>query len=529
MPNHIVEFVQFTIWQYIWPAIAVVVTFAIAVLLHEFGHFVVARLSGVQVEAFSIGFGKRLWGVVRHGTDYRISAIPLGGYVKLRGILSEEAERFIQGEEEKTEGEAGERGAESGERAEDGQTAPPIEAAQPAPAGTGLHLAREAMEDAAALRDKPWIVRVIVFCAGVGFNFLVAVAAFTFIAWIGAKVDVPLPSRVGPVKEWSSFYQAGLRYGDEIVRFDGRPVSTWSRTLAKEPPGVLDLVATLLDAKESTRPIPGVIRRREDSRITTVTLVLPSARDFVREYGAAVAPLIEPACIGGVVPFSAADKAGIKDGDVVLAIDNHSVKSFDEMREIVLVSLGKPLTFRLQRDHEEFTTVVTPRGDVTTPTVGVIGVIPGAAKRELLKLGFLEACGYGYRKSADLTVAVAQGTFAVFKRFRYREMEKSMAGPLGIFGITFKRAREGWDSFLFNLAFLNIALLIVNILPIPGLDGGHILITTIEAVTQRPVPARLLAGMLYVSIGLLLFVFIMVTWFDVQRFADWFNLGRLLK
>jgi regulator of sigma E protease len=106
-------------------------------------------------------------------------------------------------------------------------------------------------------------------------------------------------------------------------------------------------------------------------------------------------------------------------------------------------------------------------------------------------------------------------------------MKENLAGPLGILTLTFQRAREGWEAFLWFIAFLNIALMILNILPIPILDGGHILITTIESLAGRPVPVRMLAGIYYVFFVLLISLVIMVTWFDVLRFATWFGLDRL--
>lgn len=532
MIAQVVEFVRFAGLQYVWPALAVVVTFALAILLHEFGHFIMARLSGVGIEIFSIGFGRRLWGIRRGDTDYRISAFPVGGYVKMRGIFSKETERYLEGEEKDEKDKKPGSGDEPAvgnagiSPVREPTATEPDRVSQAPPATTGLRLAQEALEDTKALRGKPWPLRVMVFAAGCGFNFLVGVAAFALVAWTGVDVDVPFPSLVGPIVEDSSLHRAGLRRGDRIVRFDGHAVATWGRTLLSHPPGIMDLVKDLMDARETTRPIPCLLVRREGDRETTQSLVLPGAKEIRNAWHKDLEPLIAPACIGGVIPFSPAHKAGIKDGDIVLAIDDRRIESYDQMREIVHASLKKPLAFRLKRNTEELTVTVTPQESPDSPTLGVIGVVPGNPERQRLQLGFLGAWQYGLRKAVELTADVAVATGGLFARFRYREMKQSLAGPLGIFGMTYVNARQGWSTFLYNMALLNIAFMVLNILPIPILDGGHILITTIETVTRRPVPARLLAGIYYVFFTLIVLLFVMVTWFDVLRFADWFGLSR---
>ncbi|KPL08029.1 hypothetical protein AMJ85_08990, partial [candidate division BRC1 bacterium SM23_51] len=264
MLDPVAEFVHFAASQYVLPLLGVAVTLALAILLHEFGHFVMARLTRVGVEIFSIGFGRRLWGFRRGGTDYRISAVPLGGYVKIKGILSEEAERYLEGEDQKADEEV------AGEKQE---TATETAAAE-IPDKKGVGPIRDAMDATAGLRDKPWPIRVVVFSAGCGFNFLVAATALAVIAWVGTEQDAPFASVVGPVKKGTAIYEAGLRRGDRIVQLDGRPVTHWEEVLTTDVPGVFDLLEDLIDAG-TTRPIDGVIIRRADGQETTRSLVLP--------------------------------------------------------------------------------------------------------------------------------------------------------------------------------------------------------------------------------------------------------------
>ena len=519
MLDPVAEFVHFAASQYVLPLLGVAVTLALAILLHEFGHFVMARLTRVGVEIFSIGFGRRLWGFRRGGTDYRISAVPLGGYVKIKGILSEEAERYLEGEDQKADEEV------AGEKQE---TATETAVAE-IPDKKGVGLIRDAMDATAGLRDKPWPIRVVVFSAGCGFNFLVAATALAVIAWVGTEQDAPFASVVGPVKKGTAIYEAGLRRGDRIVQLDGRPVTHWEEVLTTDVPGVFDLLEDLIDAG-TTRPIDGVIIRRADGQETTRSLVLPPAKEIVRALkDEDFKPLLAPACIGQVIPFSPAHKVGVKKGDVVLAIDDCPIESFDQLVEIVSGSVNKPLSFRLKRGDEQLSLVVTPRENPTTPTLGSIGVVSGNVERVQFKVGFFRAWAVGFRHAVRLTATVAVGTAGVFARFRYREIKESVAGPLGILGITFQRAREGWEAFLWFMAVLNVALMILNILPIPILDGGHILITTIESVARRPVPARVLAGIYYVFFVLLISLVLMVTWFDLTRFADWFGITKFFQ
>jgi regulator of sigma E protease len=365
-----------------------------------------------------------------------------------------------------------------------------------------------------------------VFAAGCGFNFLVAVAAFALVAWGGVEQDAPYPAVVGPVQENASLFSAGLRRGDRILEIAQQPVTTWERNLSSQPPGFLDAVAKLARAK-NPHPLACLIERRDKGRATVLLLTVPPAGQIVKELSAgAVQQMLAPCCIGGVQPYLPAHKAGIKRGDVVLAIEGRPIESYDQMRDVVSASLGKALEFRIKRGADELHLTVTPVDRGTTLPTGMIGVFPGNVEREWFKVGFFESWAIGARQATHLTRQVAVGTFGLFARFRLREMKQSLAGPLGIFGMTYQNAREGWASFLFNMALLNIALMVLNILPIPILDGGHILITTIESVTRRPVPTRWLAGIYYVFFALIIALLLMTTWFDVLRFASWFGVTR---
>lgn len=536
--QNVIEYLQFFLLQYIWPVLAVVITFGIAVLLHEFGHFVVARLSGVPVEVFSVGFGRRLWGVVRGGTDYRICAIPVGGYVKIKGILSEETERYLEGEDADEKDEKPEEGDTQDDGAEEGKSE---ETSAEAAGDEDLKekrvtLMADAMDSATGLRDKPWIIRVLVFSAGCAFNFLVAVVAFFFIIWIGTDRGRPFQSKVANVKEGSPLYEAGLRYGDWIVEIDGQSATTWA-DIATTRPGVLTLLDQRLK-RSPKEPVLCVVQRGEGSDATTHSLRLPSAEEITRAFKAdEVEDMKAPCYIGDVVPFSAAHKAGLKRGDVVVAVDGKPIESFNAMRDIVLASPGKALSFLIRRGDERVALVITPKkmiprsrkDEPPKPAIGQIGIIPGNVEREYYREPFFKALPAAFVEAGELTRRVAVGTFEIFARFTYREAKDNLAGPIGIFGLTFSRARQGWRDFLFTMALLNVALMILNILPIPVLDGGHILITTVEGITRRPVPPRVLASIFYVFFFLIIGLVLMVTWIDISRFADWFGLTKLFR
>ena len=500
-------------FQYLVPALGVVVTFALAILLHEFGHFVFARLSGVQIEAFSIGFGRRLWGFQRGGTDYRISAIPLGGYVKMKGILSEETERYLEGEDETpAEKPAGEKAAPE----------PPKAPAEP----KRVTLMEDAITSGTALRDKPWPVRVLVFAAGCGFNFLIAVGALATIAWIGTQVDAPLPAIVGTVREGSAFHEAGLRPGDRFVKVAGVPVQVWE-SYDRQSRGVLNVILARERAGKGDQPIPAVIARG-DGAPTTLALTLPPSSELraaLERKENIFGPLVAPAYIGGVLPFSPAHKGGLKEGDIVRAIDGQPIASFNDMQRIVTQAIGRPLAVTVRRGKETVALTITPKADAQLAEKGVIGVMPGNAEKEYFRAGFVEGLEVGFLKAVGMTRLIAVETFGVFARFNVREMKESVGGPLSIFGMSFFSAREGLVQFLTFMAIINIALAIFNLLPIPVLDGGHILITTLETVIRRPLPPRVLAGIYYVFLALILSLFVMVTMFDLLRYADWFGIG----
>jgi regulator of sigma E protease len=525
----------YLLYQYVMPALAVVVTFALAVLLHEFGHFVFARLMGVSVEVFSVGFGRRLWGFKgKSGTDYRVSAVPLGGYVKMRGMLSEEAERYLEGEEPAEPVPEGQKSAAEAQKV----------VVKPAEKPPEVTLMADAIDSATGLRRRPWPARVLVFAAGCLFNLLVAVVALSMIAWMGTQIDAPFPALVGRVAPESSLYAAGLRVGDRIVSVAGRPVSIWAQNLDSQPPGFLDVLeneakkqATKIRAMkkakndaarekiENTLPhIAAVIAREEDGQVTSRSLSLPP----VTKIAAAVQdhqlePQIAPAYISNVIPFFPAHKAGIKPGDIVTAANSKPIQAFAQLQEILQHSANKPITLTVERGGKTMDIQITPKEKALTPGVGEIGIIPGNANRLLFKADFLHAWPVGFRQAIVTTKAVAVATYQIFARFRLRELKENVAGPLGIFSVTFLRAREGLDAFLQFMALFNIALAIFNLLPIPVLDGGHILITTVESVTRRPVPPKVLAGIFYVFFALLLSFVAMVTLFDLLRIANLFS------
>lgn len=527
----IIDFITHAITQYIWPALAVVVTLGIAILLHEFGHFIVARLVGVRAETFSIGFGKTLWSRTWGGTEYRIAAFPLGGFVRLPGMLSEEAERYLMGEDEEGEKKEGEGDGEAPEAEAEGQPKDVEEELSADTAGgeteaesekEGESVAslavRDAMKDSFALRNKIWPLRVAVFAAGCGFNFLVAATIYSMLAWVGTVQDMPFRSFVADVQDGSAVYEAGLRSQDRIIRIGGAPVERWSKSTPESPQGILEVLAERLKAK-NTKPIETVVERKTGDTTNTVALTLPNAKTLIDELTTGTfGQLMAPACIGAVYPLSAASKAGLKENDVVLAIDDKPVERFRDLVDIVSASPGKALVFRVRRDDKETTLSITPRE--SDEGRGQIGVQSGNVERFFYRWPFFEAWRVGFRQTTGLTKNFVLELGKVFGR-GFKSMKKNLAGPVGIVSITYQNAKRGFAEFLRFMAFLNIALMIFNLLPIPILDGGHILITTIESVLRRPIPPRLLAGMYYAFFFLIIGFALMVTMFDVLRFVNY--------
>lgn len=413
----------------------------VIVFVHELGHYVVAKLFGVRVMTFSLGFGKRLWGFRRRGTDYRISVVPLGGYVRMGGELPDES--------------------------------------------TG---------DPREFLSKPRWQRVLVYLAGPAMNVVLAVAliALVFMAGIEMQALQELPAVVGTVEEGSAGAAAGLAPGDRIVAVGGTRVEKWKdvQFAFSTSPG---------------RPVEVEYRRGGAGRRTVVTpAVMPRY-----EFGdAGVYPEILVR-ISEVVAGTPAARAGFRSGDEPRAVDGQPISEGGELVDYLQRHAGAEVRIDVRRGGELVAIPVTPEaGD---DGKGRIGVRLGAYRR----LPFGEAVVESVRYNVDIVDKSLQILGKLFTR--EISAKSSLSGPIEIAAISGEAARRGWKDLLFVMGFLSISIGFMNLLPIPVLDGGHIVILAIESLMRRDVSMLVKERLTQVGFMMLMTLMAVVIFFDLAK------------
>ena len=426
---------------------------------HEAGHYFVARAVGVHVVRFSIGFGKRLlaWRNA-HGTEFCIAAVPLGGFVRMYDRRD-------------------------------------ADAAEVAPADPAL------AERSYDRLPPQW--RIAIALGGPGANLLVAVALYWLVGMVGVAVVPPTVA----VAEDSVAQQAGLRDGAEIVAVDGRETSSWREV------GIA-LIGRLGESGEIA------IESEKDGRRQQHALPIEAWHseerdpDVLRSLG--LAPQ-RPAYVGAVSPDGPAMAGGLQADDHVLQVDGREVRDWQDFVETVRASPEMALQLTLGRDEGKRLATVTPerRLDDAGAPYGYIGAAPALPQR-IVREGPLAAFGGAI---AD-TWAYSVLTIRLIAKIALLEVSaKNVAGPITIAKVSSDSARAGISEFLALLALLSINLGIINLLPIPVLDGGQVVFNTIELLRRKPVSAN--AEVLTAKVGYALVAGLLVL-VCYAEFLRWF-------
>ena len=386
-----------------------VIVLGFLVFAHESGHFLMAKLFRVRVFVFSFGFGKRLFGFRRGDTDYRVSLIPLGGYVRMAGETPEE------------EREGGEY----------------------------------------EFLSKPKWQRFLILFAGPGVNVIVAIALLVILNMIGMKVVREQNFTIGVVSGKPAI-QAGLRRGDVIESINGEAVRTFDDF-------------RLLVSMNPQKPV--TVKYLRDGIIHTTTL---TPERYVSEYGvigrAGVGQWMA-AEVGDVEPQSPAGRAGLQPGDRILSADGKNVESLDEFMSILNATKGtRPVPMQIARANRSVDLVLPP---IKSQQEFYPGFGPPSVFRQL---GFRDA----FNESIDQNVKMLRFTVATLKRlFTGRGSLQDFGGPLKIAQVSGEMLRLGWRAMVILMASVSLQLALLNLFPIPGLDGGHIMILLVEGVAGR--------------------------------------------
>jgi len=450
--------------------VSFVVVIGILILIHELGHFFVARWCGVGVERFSIGFGPVLFRWRGKETEYCLSAIPMGGYVKMMG------------EESPLEGGGG----------------APFDAAK-------------------AFALKPLAARFLIVFAGPGMNFVLAAVIFAIVL---ATVGRPVwPAMVGRVAEGSSAAAAGLRTDDVVTRVDGRPVAYWEdldRAVAASNGRALDLTVTRGSAEQTLSVTP---------RRTTVRD--PIFREPKEAWELGAGPRLTPQ-IGSVNSGSPAERAGLRQGDLVLAVAGQAVLTPDELMQAIQKRGGQTFDITVERDGRPQTTRVTavaikekgPTGqEIEIGRIGV-GIVTKVVRYEAYDP--LLAVAYGWVKTWEMTVLTAKGLWKVVSR----QIDSSnIGGPIQIATEAGRQAKEGVASLALFTAIISVNLALLNLLPVPMLDGGHLFFFVIEGVLGRPLSLKKREAAQQLGFVLLMLLMVYALYNDLVR-IDAFRIFR---
>jgi len=438
------------------------VALAILITVHEFGHFWVARKLGVKVLRFSIGFGRPLWKrTTRDGTEYVIAAIPLGGYVK----MLDEREGEVPAED----------------------------------------------LPQAFNRQVLW-KRSAIVVAGPVFNFLFAILAYWLVFVSG---DVGLRPLIGKVTDGSIAAEAGLRPGDELLKIGERDIPTWEAA-------VYALMGQYLDGGDLSVSV-----REQDGGEQLHWLngqdlaALPDDPNILNSIGLSPSRPKAPPVIGALVAGEPAQQAGLQTGDLLLRADGVAMDSWGDWVNYVRQRPSQEIRVLLQREDTELGLTIIPRplrqDDETIGRIGAGVQVPDGfyeSYRRERRLGPLAALGASLDKTWDLSVLMLK----VLGRMATGQASiENLSGPISIAESAGKSASYGMSFFLKFLAVVSISLGVLNLLPIPVLDGGHLLFFLVEAIKGSPLSEQAMMQGQRVGLALLLGLMTLAFYVDINR------------
>ena len=440
------------------------ITIGILVFIHEFGHFAAAKLSGMRADVFAIGFGKRLFGYNKKSgfsfgelpkdfdgeghTDYRLSLLPLGGYVKIAGMVDESGDVIFADKEPQ-----------------------PYE-----------------------FRAKPVWAKIFVITAGVFMNLMLAWLIFWGANFFQGKPITPTTT-IAYVEDGSPASLAGFVTGDKILSVNGKKLTNWEDVRAEI---FINTLGENINVK--------VLRAGEEKNLIVERKLIP---DDETQAMFLVPEGVKPA-IGEVVKDSPAEKAGIKAGDILLSLNGVSLYSAKQTTEIISANPEKEMQLVVQRDKKEVNLSVTP-GEDAKIGVAIGPVFMGESK--MRKYGAFESVYYGWKDIEKMTAL----TFSMIGKVFTGDVEfkKAFGGPIKIAQIAAKSADSGISNFLYFLALLSLSLAILNIMPFPVLDGGHLVMIIVEAVIKREIPIKIKMAIQNTGLVLLLLLMAFIIYNDI--------------
>lgn len=423
--------------------IAFAIVFGVLVFVHEFGHFFMAKLVGIRVEVFSWGYGKRLFGFKRDETDYRVSLIPMGGYVKFYGEES--------------------------------------------------YAGMDQLDYRDFMAKNRW-ERFLVLVMGSVMNIVLAIVLVSFINMAG--VTVPEYQEQKPVIGWiepeSPAERASLKIDDEILSINGKRTETWAD----------------VELAVGTRPKRTItVEVKREKKVFPVELMTESKTRFQMGYAGFLGEILIQVMM--VEPHSPAEKAGLISGDVILAINGEPVY-FYRFVELIQNNPEKELEFLVEREGETLTLRGTPRreGDI-----GKIGILQGP-KSIVKKFGFFAAVAQSVQQNTKLAFLVVN---FVKDLITGEASTQQLGGPIEIANFSYAAFRMGFMAMLVWIAFISLQLGIINLIPIPVLDGGQIFVLILEGIFRRDFSPKVKQIVMKIGFAIFILLIAFVILNDVQK------------
>ncbi len=425
----------------------------VLVFIHELGHFLLARYNGVKVLTFSLGFGPKILKFQRGDTEYCISVIPLGGYVKM-----------------------------AGENPDDPKTG----------------------ADDEFLSKSKW-QRFQILIAGPAMNLILAVVLLAGVLMQGTDVMAYLdrPATVGLVQAGSPAERAGIRPGDVITQFGTADISTWEHlemAVVARPEREVEAVVRRdgRDERLKIRPDLTELRTRGNARFEVGTI--------------GVLPDVYPS-VTGFVPGKPAESSGLKVGDEIRAIDGERMAIYSQvLQTLSQKAADTPIVFTVRRDGVDQTISVTPYREGDRTLIGMYGRDATVSYTP----SPIEAIGMSFQRNWEMAGQI----LATLRDLVTGEASpKQLMGPVGIAQLSGESAQAGWIALLGLMAGISLNLGLLNLLPIPILDGGHIFIMGIETISRRDFSLQVKEKMLFVGFVLLMTLMVTVIYNDLTRIA----------
>lgn len=423
--------------------IAFAIVFGVLVFVHEFGHFFMAKLVGIRVEVFSWGYGKRLFGIKKDETDYRISLIPMGGYVKFSG-----EESYV---------------------------------------GMDRLGARDFMA-------KNRLERFLVLVMGSVMNIVLAIVLVSFINMAG--VTVPEYQEQKPVIGWiepeSPAERASLKIDDEILSINGKRTETWAD----------------VELAVGTRPKRTItLEVKREKKVFPVELMTESKTRYQMGYAGFLGKILTQVMM--VEPHSPAEKAGLISGDVILAINGEPVFYY-QFVELIQNNPEKEMEFLVEREGELLTLRGTPRreGDI-----GKIGILQGP-KSLVKKFGFFAAVAQSVQQNTKLAFLVVN---FIKDLVTGEASTQQLGGPIDIANFSYAAFRMGFLAMTIWIAFISLQLGIINLIPIPVLDGGQIFVLILEGIFRRDFSPKVKQIVMKIGFTIFILLIAFVILNDVQK------------